>query len=376
MILTGTPAPHSLKDLWSQFTFLWPNESLLGSRANFETRVETAPDPRVLSSQLASELRPFFFRTKKSELDLPEPQTRFTPISVEEVPKRQRVIIRLLELKTLQQARALKLGKKDLMLFSRWRRARAIRLLQACSNPGLLSIDLPELAVDDGSLSSDSAFTGLLSGYLDAEVPAKISWVARKASELVNGGRKVVIWATFIGNILLLESILKGLNPLKAFGGVPAYEEEDDLDEESRERNIREFKTRSDRPILIANPGACSESISLHMVCQDAIYLERNFNCGQFLQSLDRIHRVKMPKDRPPTYHIPLLPCAIEKSIDRRLRTRQQVLYNVLDDDMPVLGFDPDSTALDDDADLEAIFNDVLKEIESAASKPTVGSPS
>ncbi len=369
MILTGTPAPHSLKDLWSQFTFLWPNETLLGSRETFETLIDTAADNRVLSSKLASDLKPFFFRTKKAELDLPDARTTFAPIPVKDIPKRQRVIIRLLELKTIQQAKALNLGGRDIKIFARWRRARAIRLLQACSNPALLSGDLQELRIEDGSWSSDSAFAGLLAGYLDSEIPAKIDWVAHKAAELVSKGRKVVIWATFVGNILLLEKILKDFNPLKAYGGIPAYEEEDDLNQENRERNIREFKTKSDRPILIANPGACSESISLHMVCQDAIYLERNFNCGQFLQSLDRIHRVKMPKNKPPTYHIPLLPCAIEKSIDRRLRDRQQILYDVLNDDMPVLGFDPDSTELDDEADLEAIFSDVLKEIESAAPK-------
>ena len=37
-ILSGTPAPHSLLDLWSQFTFLWPSQSVLGSRAEFESR--------------------------------------------------------------------------------------------------------------------------------------------------------------------------------------------------------------------------------------------------------------------------------------------------------------------------------------------------
>jgi hypothetical protein len=373
MILTGTPAPYSLKDLWSQFTFLWPNETILGSRESFEMLVDTTTDNRALSAKLAGDLKPFFFRTKKSELDLPDARTNFEPITPKDIPKRQRVIIRLLELKTLQQAKSLHLNARDVKIASRWRRARAIRLLQACSNPALLSADLQELEIGDGPLSSDSAFAGLLAGYLDSELPAKVRWVAEKTAELVKKGRKVVIWATFVGNILLLEKILQEFSPLKAYGGVPAYEEEDDLKQESRERNIREFKTRSDRPILIANPGACSESISLHKVCQDAIYLERNFNCGQFLQSLDRIHRVKMPKDRPPTYHIPLLPCAIEKSIDRRLRDRQKVLYDVLNDDMAVLGFDPDSTALDDESDLEAIFSDVIKEIESAAGKHPVG---
>jgi hypothetical protein len=67
------------------------------------------------------------------------------------------------------------------------------------------------------------------------------------------------------------------------YSGVPAYEEDSDPDFENRGRNIREFKTLAveERPILIANPAACSESVSLHKVCHHAIYLERTFTCSE-----------------------------------------------------------------------------------------------
>jgi hypothetical protein len=103
------------------------------------------------------------------------------------------------------------------------------------------------------------------------------------------------------------------------------------------------------------------------MQCHDAVYLERTFNCGQFLQSMDRIHRVGMPLGTRTTYHIPLIPCAVERVQDERLRRRQETLYQLLDDDMPVLGFDDDSALMERDDDLEVIFKELLQEISESA---------
>ena len=44
--------------------------------------------------------------------------------------------------------------------------------------------------------------------------------------------------------------------------------------------------------VLIANPAAFAESVSLHKTCKHAIYYDLSYNCAQFLQSLDRTHRV------------------------------------------------------------------------------------
>ena len=51
------------------------------------------------------------------------------------------------------------------------------------------------------------------------------------------------------------------------------------------------FKFDDSCSVLLANPAACGESISLHHWCSDAIYLERSYNAAHFLQSKDRIHR-------------------------------------------------------------------------------------
>jgi hypothetical protein len=359
MILTGTPLPHSPKDLWSQFTFLWPSSALLGSRTAFERRVQALESVEGLRQDLG----PFFVRTKKSDLKLPEPLPHFSRIPYKRVPRRQRLIIRLLELKTLQEARDLGLGRPDVSVLRRWRKARTIRLLQAASNPALLATTASDLGYPGEPLDEEPVLQSLLKDYLAHETPAKVDYVIEKTRQLVRDGNKVVIWAFFVDNLRLLRTLLEDLNPLLVYGAVPPYEEDDDPEFENRERNIREFKTRSDRSILIANPTACSESISLHTVCHNAVYLERTFNCGHFLQSMDRIHRVGMPSGVRPEYHIPLIPCAVENIVDRRLRSRQEILYRLLDDDMPVLGFEDESLLLEREDDLEVVFKELLSEI-------------
>lgn len=363
MILTGTPMPHSPKDLWTQFTFLWPSQALLGSSAVFEERLSSSADP---IPTLKRELAPFFVRTKKSDLKLPKPASEFTVIPYDRIPKRQRLIIRLLELKTLQEAKDLGLAGADVALLRRWRRARTVRLMQAASNPALLSTSSTELGEAGPPVDVDPALKEIITDYLRHETPAKVAFVVDAVRRITAKGEKVVVWAYFVDNLRLLGSLLADLNPLLIYGEVPAYAEDTDPGFESRERNVQEFKEDKSRLVLLANPAACSESISLHTACQHAIYLERTFNCGQFLQSMDRIHRVGMPAGVRPHYHIPILACAMEQVLDRRLRLRQQVLYALLNDDMPILGYEDESVLLEREDDLEAIFQELVAEIEAA----------
>ena len=55
--------------------------------------------------------------------------------------------------------------------------------------------------------------------------------------------------------------------------------------------------------MLIANPAAVAESISLHKVCHNAIYLDMSFNASHYMQSKDRIHRVGLRPDDEINYY-------------------------------------------------------------------------
>ncbi|WP_206061641.1 helicase-related protein [Nonomuraea basaltis] len=94
-------------------------------------------------------------------------------------------------------------------------------------------------------------------------------------------GRKTIVWTTFVRNITTLAELLSPHCPAVVHGGTA------DRDEE-----IRRFREDPDCMLLISNPATLGEGISLHQVCHDAIYVDRDFMVGRFLQSLDRIHRL------------------------------------------------------------------------------------
>ena len=89
----------------------------------------------------------------------------------------------------------------------------------------------------------------------------------------------------------------------------------DNADELTRARIIKEFISKdSGIDILVANPAACAESISLHKTCSSAIYYDLSYNCAQYLQSLDRIHRVGGSENKSSYYHF----LQYEQSLDQR----------------------------------------------------------
>jgi hypothetical protein len=380
LVLTGTPMPRSPDDLWSLFTFLWPTETLLGNSQQHALHCKGPID--AVCEELRATVGPFFHRTCKNDLGLPPIESTYPIIEADDVPATQRLILRLLERITLQESSLLR--PVDQRHLRRWRRARVIRLMQAASNPLLLAnaLDVRDVvaASDDENDTSedsetlplddtDSDLAAILRRYRDHRVvSAKITRVISRARELVDAGEKVVIWTVFLGNVDLLAMMLEDLRPLCITGAVPAYDAEDDeSSEENREQRIAIFKSDPNRRVLIANAAACAESISLHRVCQHAIYLERSFNAAHFIQSLDRIHRQGMPPGKTAHVEIPHLPCAIERVLNRRLSDRQERLYRLLNDEMPVVGFDDDAQGvffdLEDVEEIDELFEEVLAEI-------------
>jgi SNF2 family DNA or RNA helicase len=128
--------------------------------------------------------------------------------------------------------------------------------------------------------------------------------------------------------------------------------ERSDLDEElTREDIIAEFvDQQSDVRVLIANPAACAESISLHKACTHAIYYDLSYNCAQYVQSLDRIHRVGGSETRPSHYYF--LQCAdtIDREILANVRRKADNMSRVIDQDYPVYALD----MFEEDDELEA----------------------
>lgn len=350
VVLSGTPAPNSLLDVWSQFAFLWPADPILGAREHFKHRVEVEPPEHI-----RDELRPFFWRVTKKDLKLPTPT--WNRIEVPMGPQ-QETIYQALAAKVLSEVIK---APEDRARLRFWRRSRMIRLIQAASNPTLLSefsveFKLPPL--EARGLPVDR----LIEHYSDFEVPSKLD-AAVKLARKIAAKEKVVIWTTFVHNIKTLQEMLSDLQPDAIYGEIARDETEDA--EVNREKIIREFKRDDDRRVLIANPGACAESISLHKACYHAIYLDRTFNAAHYLQSLDRIHRVGLQPHEKVHYYILQSRETIDLTIDQRLEEKKARLDALLNEQMPVVDLDQANDEVTEDSEEDADFNALIASLKA-----------
>ncbi len=245
------------------------------------------------------------------------------------------------------------------------KRALMVRLMQAASNPTLLSEYSEEFRVPPLSHAGVDV-DELIQHYSEYEAPRKITAAAGLAKSLVKKNRKVVVWTSFILNAELLGKTLSeaGVETVVVTGLLPQGERE----EETREKLLRNFKTDDSVKVLVATLPSVGESISLHQVCHDAIYLDRTFNCGLYMQSRDRIHRIGLPPMATTTYRILVSKGTIDEVIDLRLNSKMEVMYKLLNDDIGPLDLEVTDELEGADWD-EEDFREVLHQISGLASK-------
>lgn len=354
VILTGTPVPNSLEDLWSQMTFLWPNPKILGTVDEYKVKINSAG--KRAAQVIKEELQPFYWRIHKSQLKLRRPKFHWLDVKMRPY---QKAIYDSLSAKVL--AEIIKMPEERASL-RQWRKARIIRLLQTASNPALLNENSAEFEIPPIDATGLSV-SELIERYPKFEVAPKLEAVISLVEKLIAKKEKVIIWTSFIHNIETLASLLKKYEPRIIYGDVP----KDRTENESfnRENMIKEFKSSKRYNILIANPSACAESVSLHKACHHAIYLDRTFNCAQFMQSLDRIHRIGLNSDEQVHYYIFRTKNSIDEVINARLIEKQKQMLQLLNDDFALLDLESSSNEMTEDSEEEADFNAIVKHLKS-----------
>jgi SNF2 family DNA or RNA helicase len=230
------------------------------------------------------------------------------------------------------------------------------KLLQFVSNPALLSNDISFAQPD------------LLRAVLAEGDSPKIRYILKRTRELARDGQKVLIWSSFVRNVEYLASRLSDLGALYIHGGVDTGDEDDD---ETREGKIRLFHDSADAMVLVANPAAAAEGISLHSVCHHAIYLDRTFNAAHYLQSEDRIHRLGLAPKQKTTIEIVECKTTIDETVRYRLSDKVSAMAEALNDSslrIDPIPLDPPSIDDPDDyvvglgvADIEALVHDIGK---------------
>lgn len=317
-VLTGTPIPNTYQDIWNFLHILYNFE--FDRYFNFDLGSLNKPDLKTISD-INTKLNPFFWRVTKKELGVPK-ENDDTLVCVVANDTEQELINIL------------------------WRKFRHnpfklyIRLIQLSSNPQLLrdkiSLDMYADYSSDEELfdieleDEKPSFTNNEIELIDSiSRSSKYSECLKIAEKLIKEKKIIVVWCIFVDTIIKLKIDLeqKGFKVAVIYGGIDARE---------RERLVLQFQ-KGQYDVLITNPHTLAESVSLHKVAHDALYLEYSFNLTHMLQSRDRIHRLGLEENQETNYYYFMLEGQVEKrnTIDRkiyeRLYDKRDIMYNAIE---------------------------------------------
>jgi len=309
VILTGTPRPNDFQDFYNYLDFLYKNIEIISTyeKAQLSRFMEDNQVEKV-AIFLKERLSPFFTRVTKKELNLSKAIFN-KPISLQMNPIEKKIYDAIV---TKIKNYNLNEYENNIDLIKKMRRARIIRLRQCCSYVQNLNTAIIEEKGTNDNLINNDDIKSLITHYDSNEKPAKLEKLKSMILDLINSNKKVLVWSTHLKSIDLILKELKNENiNIKKITGSTDLDERADIKNAFNDEN-------SSLNVIIANPQACSESISLHKACQNAIYYDISYNTAEFLQSLDRIHRVGGSENKPVYYDF----LHYEKSIDEEVYKR------------------------------------------------------
>src|ERR1700723_159148 len=351
IVLTGTPVPNGYEDLFNLFQYLYPFRYKNILHFHYGNLVEMTKSadldaPRV--KELTDNVSPYFIRIKKSDLKLPPVKDRVIEVTMGE---RQREIYDYVETKYLRSfSQDSSTTIKDFL-----NKAKLIRLRQAATNPTLLLQSIQATLEDEDyesrirtngvvpeEFQDDSRILNKLADYAKLEIPQKFVAAKNLISDCLVRGEKVIVWTIFIQNA-------KGLQLHLAKQDIRSELLIGEVEQSDRESLIDAFNDPENKSpqVIIANPFSVAESISLHKGCHNAIYLERDYNCSNFLQSKDRIHRVGLLPDQETNYFYLLSKESIDSVIHERLEMKSRRMEKIIDSDIPLFARINDSDETD-----------------------------
>lgn len=350
-VLTGTPLPRSYCDFFNLFEFLWPNNEPISRDTKILIDTIDINDTNVqVHEAFDNEIGPLHFRVRKSDLKLAN-QNFNNPILVEQNPVEKEIYEAITN-------RITTLSKGDILneigLIDKLRRGRVMRLRQAASYPKLLRTALYDNDTEfESFLFKDSKIGEMIKDYDLLEVPNKINALLNLVKELNGKGEKIIIWSSFVKTIKYISRSLNqvGINNEKIYGEIPFLDHPfKEIKSRTKIKNIF-LDPDSGLDVIIANPAAFAESVSLHTTCSHAIYYDLSYNCAQFLQSLDRIHRVGGSENKEAHYHFLQYANTVDQDIFDIIMFRRDRMSALIDKDYEIFSLDMFE---EDDEDLKA----------------------
>lgn len=342
VILTGTPIPNGYIDLYNLFEFIWPGKNIIGFNPNQLKKIGGSYKYESDVKRLMNNIDPFYIRITKDALGLPKPIFN-DPIHVS-MGEYQRKIYDFIADDFLES----EYYGGDFELQMDLKRAKLIRLMQSLTNPSALCKSINENEYEDSELFH------LICNYENYEIPQKYITVLNLVQDIILNNGKVIVWTQFIYNLKGLKRFfdLYDINSELLFG---------DIDNIEREAIINKFHSDERLTVIIANPAAVAESISLHKACHNAIYMDMSFNAAHYMQSKDRIHRVGLKPDDETNYYFLLCNDSVDEVIYKRVLEKEKAMLDIIEGKtVPLFSGDFESDL--SDADIDIVYNYLRKE--------------
>lgn len=372
IILTGTPMPNGYEDLYSLAKTLSPYKSILPYGYSQLKQMTKGSVSLEQSEKIRESISPYYSRISKKYLlekgELLEPI--YHDVYCEMSDEQDNLYSRLNDF-----CGKLNENIDEDILFN-LKKAISIRKMQISANPALLQkslvssmdelkseyagidasedTDIAKLIKADRTLMSEfaeSSIVKIIGKYANGmSITAKNQKAVEITAQLVGEGKKVLLWDVFVKNMEVLQALIQNklCTKVEIVNGAVSG-----IDRQMAIKNFREGSSM----VLIANPATLAESISLHRVCQNAIYVNRNFNAAQFIQSKDRIHRINMPIGTTANYYFLINNDSIDSCVNQRLEEKENRMLAILDaDDIEIGGEELEDTAVMSNQDVEESY--------------------
>lgn len=330
-VLTGTPIPNNYSDIWNFMHILYNDEynEVFGLDLG---KLSKTKNGGQYSKDINEKLYPFYWRTNKKQLQVPEANDDV--LYKCDVSKEEQFIASYLWKKYRHN---------PIILF--------IRLSQLSSNPELLYEKLSnqeDLLEDVKNTFGDSYKNEIIKdNQIDEDDVSMLPMIKDStkykksisvADNLLTENKKIIIWCLYKNTMhKICNSLIKLGHSAKEINGNTSMDERDQI--------IEEFKY-SDLDVIISNPQTMAESVSLHDVCHDALYLEYSFNLTHMLQSRDRIHRLGLSPNEETNYYYFLSKSDtnkngyIDEKIYKRLKEKENLMKQAVDGTSLSIDFD------------------------------------
>ena len=287
--LSGTPAPCSPADVINQVNVADDGYAFRGRSG---TTGDRGKDAEIVTEALGE--RTVYLRRLKSEVAPFLPPKKFNIVPVQMGDNQERLYSHVRgDLTLLLRGMDNKIFKKKITNYLKQRQT----LLQICGCPNAI----------DEMLVEENAKLSVLDSLL--------------ADVIKKRGQKAVIWTCYKQSVAEIRERYARYGVVVIDGDAPM---------EDRDKAIRDFQQSDNVRIFLGNPAAASAGITLHAAA-DAFYVTYPDKAAEFLQSLDRIHRIgqNAPEVR---YHFLVCENTIEVNQVRLLQEKALIQHNIFEE--------------------------------------------